>query len=78
MWVVTCDPELQMQRLQAARGFSSEQAQRRIANQHPQSEKVKHATSVIDNRDSLDRLREAVKEAWQRDVEPYLVQSSPP
>jgi dephospho-CoA kinase len=78
VWVVTCDPEVQQRRLQASRGFSPEQAALRIQAQRPQAEKVAHATTVIDNRGSLEDLAHAVDEAWRATVAPYLVQSSPP
>jgi len=78
VWVVTCDPDLQLSRLQHTRGFTVEQAQRRITSQRSQEDKVKHATSVIDNRGGLPELEEATRQAWLKDVQPYLVQSSPP
>jgi dephospho-CoA kinase len=78
VWVVTCDPNLQLVRLQQSRGFTVEQAQRRITSQRSQEEKAKHATSVIDNRGGLLELEEATTQAWLKDVQPYLVQSSPP
>jgi dephospho-CoA kinase len=78
VWVVTCDPLSQEKRLQSSRGFSIEQAHKRIQSQRPQSEKVQRATSVIDNRGSLDDLGAVIARAWQKDVQPYLVQSTPP
>lgn len=77
VWVVTCTPELQRERL-TERNFTPEQAMLRIASQRPQEEKTRHATTVIDNRGSLDDLSRQVDSAWQSDVAPHLVQSSPP
>ena len=78
VWVVTCTPDLQLQRLQASRGMTAEQAQLRIQSQRPQAEKVAHATSVIDNTGDTAALAVEVERAWQATVQPYLVQSSPP
>ena len=49
VWVVVCDRDAQMQRLQASRGMSAEQAALRIAAQRPAEEKLRHATAVITN-----------------------------
>jgi len=78
VWVVTCSPDLQQARLMSSRGFTPEQAALRISTQRAQSEKVQHATRVIENTGSLDVLEAAVAEAWQASVAPHLVQSSPP
>jgi dephospho-CoA kinase len=78
VWVVTCAPQVQQQRLEASRGFSPEQARLRIQTQRPESEKLAHATAVIANHGSPDELAVAVEQAWQKDVAPHLVQSSPP
>jgi dephospho-CoA kinase len=78
VWVVTCSPKVQQQRLMASRGFTPEQAMLRIESQRPQAEKVEHATAVIDNVGDLAALELAARDAWRRTVAPYLVQSSPP
>ncbi|HET6319417.1 MAG TPA: dephospho-CoA kinase, partial [Chloroflexota bacterium] len=78
VWVVTCSPDLQLARLRASRGLTSEQAQLRIAAQPPQEEKVSRATSVLQNTGSLDELERQVEVAWRRDIAPQLAQSSPP
>jgi dephospho-CoA kinase len=78
VWVVTCSPDVQQQRLMASRGFTAEQAALRIRSQRPQAEKVKQATVVIENVGGRSALEDAVREAWQRVVAPHLVQSSPP
>jgi dephospho-CoA kinase len=65
LWVVTCPPEQQLARLMATRGMSEAEAQRRIAAQPPQSEKVAHATVVIDNSGSPEETRQQVEAAWQ-------------
>ena len=78
VWVVTCSPDLQQARLMASRGFTAEQAALRVSTQRPQSEKVEHATRVIENTGSLTVLEAQVDQAWQASVAPHLVQSSPP
>ncbi|MDQ6671748.1 MAG: dephospho-CoA kinase [Chloroflexota bacterium] len=72
VWVVVCDQAAQMQRLQASRGMSAEQAAMRIAAQRPAEEKVRHATAVIANHGTLDDLAERVAAAWARTVQPHL------
>ncbi|HET6315495.1 MAG TPA: dephospho-CoA kinase [Chloroflexota bacterium] len=78
VWVVTCTPEIQQERLQASRGMSAEQARLRVESQRPQAEKIAHATRVIDNTGDLVQLQRAAQVAWDETVAPYLVQSSPP
>jgi dephospho-CoA kinase len=77
VWVVVCDPELQIQRLQATRNFSREQAALRVSSQAPVADKLRHATAAIHNSGSLADLEAQVAAAWERSVDPYL-QSSPP
>jgi dephospho-CoA kinase len=72
VWVVVCDRDSQMQRLQASRGMSAEQAALRIAAQTPAEEKVRHATAVITNHGTLEELAAEVEAAWQRTVQPKL------
>jgi dephospho-CoA kinase len=78
VWVVTCDPRVQVQRLQDSRGFSLEQATLRVAAQGPQEEKARHATLVLHNDGSLQDLERRVAEAWTRTVPAQRVQSAPP
>ena len=76
VWVVVCDQDAQMQRLQASRGMSGEQAALRIAAQTPAEEKLRHATAVITNNSSPDSLRAQVEAAWKSTVQPNLNLSS--
>jgi dephospho-CoA kinase len=78
VWVVICERDAQMARLQSTRHFNAEQASARILAQRPIEEKLALATAVIDNDGSLDDLASVVSAAWRRTVAPYLVQSSPP
>jgi dephospho-CoA kinase len=72
VWVVVCDADAQMQRLQASRGLSAEQAALRIAAQSPAEDKLRHATAVITNRGTLDDLANQVQTAWTTTVQPHL------
>jgi len=78
VWVVVCEPDVQVARLQSTRNFSLEQARLRVSAQTPVEDKLRHATAVISNNESLDELTSAVERAWQTTVAPYLVQDSPP
>jgi dephospho-CoA kinase len=76
VWVVVCDRDSQMQRLQASRAMSAEQAALRIAAQTPAEEKVRHATAVITNHGNLEDLASEVEAAWLRTVQPRLPELS--
>jgi dephospho-CoA kinase len=72
VWVVVCEPDAQMQRLQASRGMTPEQAALRIAAQSPAEEKIRHANVVIINRGTLDDLAAQVDAAWKQAVLPRI------
>jgi dephospho-CoA kinase len=65
LWVVTCRPEQQLERLMRDRRMSEAEARRRIAAQPPQSEKVALADVVIDNSGTLEETRAQVEAAWK-------------
>ena len=56
IWVVSCDRELQITRLQQRNGLTPEQALTRINNQLPLFQKVVSADVVINNNSSLENL----------------------
>lgn len=58
--VVACRPEIQKQRLMQRNGFSSGEADARIASQLSIEEKINRADSVIDNNGTLEDLARAV------------------
>ncbi len=60
IWVVSCSPEQQLQRIIERDRFSPEQAQIRINNQLPLSEKVARADVVLDNSSTAEALLEQV------------------
>jgi len=72
VWVVVCDPDGQLQRLQASRNLSPEQAALRIAAQSPVEEKLRHATAVITNNGSSEDLAAQVEAAWAKTIQPKL------
>lgn len=66
VWVVTCPPDIQLERLMRRNNFSREEALLRIQAQPPQAEKVAKADVVIDNGGSLAATEEQVEAAWQK------------
>lgn len=54
IWLVTLSPELQLQRLKARNGYSTKQAEARIAAQVPQEEQMKYADGIINNDGNLE------------------------
>ncbi|MEN9222995.1 MAG: dephospho-CoA kinase [Thermostichus sp. BF3_bins_97] len=62
IWVVTCTPEQQRQRL-AQRLLPLEQIEARIASQWPLAEKVSRADVVLDNSGSVEDLQAQVNQA---------------
>jgi len=66
VWVVTCPPEQQIERLMTTRGMSLEEAQARVAAQPPQESRLSRADVVIDNSGSQVQTRAQVEAAWQR------------
>ena len=65
LWIVTCPPEIQLQRLIQQRGLSAEEAHARLAAQPPIEAKLPLATAVIHNDGSLENLRQQVTDAWR-------------
>ena len=65
IWVVTASEETQMSRLIANREMSREEAQQRMANQSPQSEKVSRANRVIANDGAIEKLYMQLDRIWQ-------------
>ncbi len=65
LWVVTCRPEEQRERLRA-QGLSEEEIGGRLKAQGPISEKIKAADVIIDNSGSREETWEQVKREWDR------------
>jgi dephospho-CoA kinase len=68
VWVVICDRDSQMQRLQASRAMTEEQAAVRVAAQTPADAKIARANAVITNDGSLEDLAAQVAAAWRDTV----------
>jgi dephospho-CoA kinase len=64
VWVVTCRPEQQIERLMTTRGMSEAEARARIAAQPPQESRLPYATVVIDNSGTPEETRAQVLAAW--------------
>lgn len=65
IWVVSCRPEQQAERLIANRGMSEAEAWQRINAQPPQAEKIAQADVVIDNSGSLEATYAQIEAAWK-------------
>jgi dephospho-CoA kinase len=66
VWVVTCPPEVQLERLMRDRGLSREDGQARLDAQGDIARKLAAATEIIDNSGDMPHLRAQVAAAWQR------------
>lgn len=62
--VVHCRPELQLARLMARNNLSRAEAERRIASQLPQEEKLRHADFSIDTSGSFEDTRVQVEKVY--------------
>jgi dephospho-CoA kinase len=63
VWVVTCNPQQQLDRLQIRNNLTLEQAQARIKSQMPLSAKIQRADVVIDNSGTQKDLIEQIERA---------------
>jgi dephospho-CoA kinase len=63
--VVTADPEVQIDRIIGRDGLSREEAERRIASQAPNSEKVRHADYIIDGSRTMEQIQEEVSRIYR-------------
>jgi dephospho-CoA kinase len=66
VWVTTCRPKQQVDRIMQTRDLSRAEAQQRVQAQPPQEEKIARADVVIDTSGTLAQTREQVQEAWKR------------
>jgi dephospho-CoA kinase len=65
LWVTTCRPEQQVERIVATRGLSRVEAMQRVRAQPSQAEKIARADVVIDTSGTLAQPRQQVQEAWR-------------
>jgi dephospho-CoA kinase len=68
VWVVTCNPDQQIERLIRRNGLDPEQARQRIAVQPPQEQRAAQADVIIDNSGTLEQTIQQVENAWQHFV----------
>jgi dephospho-CoA kinase len=66
LWVITCRPGLQLDRLMRTRGLGEADARLRIVAQPPQSEKAALADVLIENNGTVDDLRAQVLHHWEQ------------
>ena len=66
LWVTTCRPGQQVDRIMGERGLSRVEARRRVEAQPPQEEKIARADVVIDTSGTLSWTRAQVHAAWKR------------
>jgi dephospho-CoA kinase len=66
VWLVTCTPEQQVERLMARGGLTRDEAERRVAAQAPDGPRLARADLVIDNSGPVEATVEAVRAAWAR------------
>lgn len=66
IWVVTCSPKQQQQRLMARNHLSKTEAQTRIQNQWPLHKKVVQADCVLDNSRDAAALYQQIDAAFKR------------
>jgi dephospho-CoA kinase len=65
VWVVVAQPGVTLERLLTKRHMTEMDAQQRLANQMPESERLAHADVIIDNSGSEDDTYRQVVIAWQ-------------
>jgi len=68
LWVTTCRPEQQVQRIMEGRGASRAEAKQRVRAQPSQEEKRARADVVIDTSGTLAWTLEQVRMAWEREA----------
>ena len=64
IWLVTVEPETQLQRVLSRDRLSTEQALQRIRAQMPQEQKKEYATKTIDNNGSPGETASRVDKLW--------------
>ena len=69
IWVVYCDVEQQIQRLQQRNKLTEEQAIARINNQLPLTEKITRADVVLDNSSGLDFLYQQIDQNFKERIQ---------
>ena len=68
VWSTDSPVETVVERLQAARGISPEEARKRIDSQMDREERLGRSDVVVDNSGDVARLERTVRELWQSRV----------
>ncbi len=77
IWVSHVSEKVQIERLQQTRKMNQTQAERRIAAQNPQSEKLDHADVVIHTEGSFKDTWESIQEALNDTIHTHLNEALP-
>lgn len=77
LWVVTCEPDQQIERLMVRNGLSREDARQRVEAQPDLTEKLRRADVIIDNSGSVDHTRFQVSQAWRFSVPAAVLNDDP-
>lgn len=64
IWLVTASKARVIERVERDRGLKPEQTEARIRAQLPESERRKHATTVIENDGTIEQLQQKVAQLW--------------
>ena len=64
-WLISCDEDVQLDRLMERDGMGEDQAKARIASQMSLEDKTRRANVAIDNRGQLDRLYSQLSNQYQ-------------
>jgi dephospho-CoA kinase len=75
VWVVIANPATQLRRLRETRNMSEAEAQRRMAAQSSQEEKMKRADLIIDNNGTAAELYTQLDQAWASVLQKATVNS---
>ncbi len=66
VWIVTCDPDRQIERLMKSRSLSREEAETRLRAQAGWGDKMRYADVIIRNNGSRKQLEAQVNAAWSQ------------
>lgn len=66
LWVVTCTPQQQLERLMKSRSINEKEAKLYIAAQPPAVEKLELADVIINNSGTIEETWQQVKKEWEK------------
>jgi len=69
IWFIQTNKETQLSRLMERDRFDSKNAQNRIKRQHGNEKNIAFADVIINNDKPLEKIREEVKEIWDKTIE---------